>query len=58
MASADRLFQTGEFTQARKRFALIAAGQPSNYQAALQLGRIGLLSNRLDDAETWLGKAE
>jgi hypothetical protein len=58
MASSDRLFQAGEFTQARKQFSQIAADQPSNYQAALQLGRIGLLSNRLDDAETWLGKAE
>ena len=57
MASADRLFQTGEFTQARKQFAQIAADQPSNYQAALQLGRIGLLSNRLDDAVKWLSKA-
>ena len=48
---ANRLFQTGEFAQAGERYARIAADQPENYSAILQLGRIALLSNRLDDAE-------
>jgi hypothetical protein len=54
---ANRLFQTGEFAQAGERYARIAADQPENYSAILQLGRIALLSNRLDDARTWLERA-
>jgi len=57
MVSADRLFQSGEFAQAGERYAQIAAGQPGDYAAILQLGRIALLSNRLDDARNWLEKA-
>jgi predicted Zn-dependent protease len=30
---------------------------PNDYSATLQLGRIALLSNRLDDAQKWLEKA-
>jgi Tetratricopeptide repeat len=55
--SADRLFQAGEFVQAAKLYAQIADVNPDDYRAALQLGRIALLSNRLDDAENWLEKA-
>ena len=55
--SADRLFRTGEFAQAGEQYARIAADQPGDYSAILQLGRIALLSNRLDDARNWLGKA-
>jgi hypothetical protein len=54
---ADRLFQAGEFAQASAQYAQIAADDPDNYQAALQLGRIALLSNKLDDTEAWLGRA-
>src|SRR3954447_16209249 len=54
---ADRLFQTGEFAQAGEQYARIAAHHADNYSAILQLGRIALLSNRLDDARTWLEKA-
>ena len=57
IASADRLFQSGEFAQAGEQYARIAADQPSDYAAILQLGRIALLSNRLDDARNWLEKA-
>jgi Aspartyl protease/Tetratricopeptide repeat len=55
--SADRLFQTGEFAQAGELYARIAADRPDDYAATLQLGRIALLSNRLDDAERWLKAA-
>ena len=55
--SADRLFQTGEFDQAGELYARIAADRPDDYAATLQLGRIALLSNRLDDAERWLKAA-
>jgi hypothetical protein len=54
---ADQLFQDGKFNQAHKQYAQIAADQPTNYQAVFQLGRIALLSNKLDDAETWLRQA-
>jgi Aspartyl protease/Tetratricopeptide repeat len=55
--SADRLFQGGKFAEAGKLYSQIVAKNPKNYSAALQLGRIALLSNRLDDARKWLEKA-
>jgi hypothetical protein len=57
IASADRLFQSGEFAEARAQYARIAAGVPDEYSAILQLGRIALLANRLDEAKTWLERA-
>jgi Aspartyl protease/Tetratricopeptide repeat len=55
--STDRLFQRGEFAQAGELYARIVADHPDDYSATLQLGRIALLSNRLDDAEKWLKTA-
>ena len=55
--SADRLFQKGKFTEAGKLYSQIAAENPRDYSATLQLGRIALLSNRLDEAQKWLEKA-
>jgi hypothetical protein len=55
--SADRLFQDGKFADAGKLYAQIATRNPKDYSATLQLGRIALLSNRLDDAQKWLEKA-
>jgi hypothetical protein len=55
--SADRLFQAGKFAEAGKLYSQIAAQNPKDYSATLQLGRIALLSNRLDDAQKWLEKA-
>ncbi len=55
--SADRLFQLGKFADAGKLYTQIAAQQPNDYSAILQLGRIALLSNRLDDAQKWFEKA-
>lgn len=54
---ANRLFQAGNFAEAGKIYARIAAQNPRNYSAALELGRIALLSNRFDDARKWLEKA-
>ena len=55
--SANHLFQVGKFAEAGKLYSQIAAENPKDYSATLQLGRIALLSNRLDDAKKWLGKA-
>jgi hypothetical protein len=55
--SADRLFQLGKFADAGKLYAQIVAQKPNDYSATLQLGRIALLSNRLDDAQKWFEKA-
>ena len=55
--SANRLFETGKFAEAGKLCSQIVAQNPKDYSATLQLGRIALLSNRLDDAQKWLEKA-
>ena len=55
--SANRLFQAGKFAEAGELYARMAAQNPKDYSAILQLGRIALLSNRLDDAQKWLEKA-
>ena len=55
--SANRLFQAGKFAEAAKVFSQIVAQNPKDYSAIVQLGRIALLSNRLDDAQKWLEKA-
>ena len=57
MASADRLFEAGEFAEAAEQYARIVDEHPDDYPAMLRLGRVALLSNRLVDAESWLKKA-
>jgi hypothetical protein len=57
MASADRLFEAGEFAVAREQYARIVAEHPDDYPTILGFGRVALLSNRLADAENWLKKA-
>ena len=52
--SAGRLFAAGKFAEAGKLYTQIVAQNPKDYSATLQLGRIALLSNRLDDAQKWL----
>ena len=54
--SAGRLFEAGKFSEAGKLYSQIVAQNPKDYSATLQLGRIALLSNRLDDAQKWLEK--
>jgi len=55
--SADRLFQAGKFADAGKLYSQIVTQNPKDYSATLQLGRIALLANRLDDARKWFEKA-
>jgi Aspartyl protease/Tetratricopeptide repeat len=55
--SANRLFEGGKFAEARELYARIAAQNPKDDAAILQLGRIALLANRLDDAQKWLEQA-
>jgi hypothetical protein len=55
--SADRLFKAGKFAEAGKIYSQIVTQNPKDYSATLHLGRIALLSNRLDDAQKWLEKA-
>ena len=55
--TANRLFQVGKFAEAGKLYSRIAAQNPRDYSATLQLGRIALLSNQLDDAQKWLEEA-
>ena len=55
--SADQLFKAGKFAEARELCARIVAQDPKDYSAILQLGRIALLANRLDDAEKSLQQA-
>src|SRR5438477_10894542 len=58
MESADWLFQAGKFDAAGKHYSKIVAQNPEDHSAILQLGRIALLSNRLDQAQKWLEKAK
>jgi hypothetical protein len=55
--SANRLFEVGKFAEAGELYARIEAQNPKDYSAILQLGRLALLSNRLDDAQKWLEEA-
>jgi hypothetical protein len=55
--SADRLFQSGKFVEAGKLYAKMVVQNRKDKSAILQLGRIALLSNRLDEAQKWLEKA-
>ena len=55
--SANRLFEAGKFAEACKLYSQIVAKNPKDLSAIVQLGRIALLSNRLNDAQKWLEKA-
>src|SRR6202020_2044120 len=57
MESADELFQAGQFAEAGKLYAEASTRDPQSYDAALRVGEIALLANRLDEAEKWLTKA-
>jgi Aspartyl protease/Tetratricopeptide repeat len=55
--SADRLFQAGKFVEAGKLYSKIVAKNSKEHSAILQLGRIALLANRLDEAQKWFEEA-
>ena len=57
IAKADRLFHYGSFAEAQQAYLEIAAQDPKDFHAASQLGYIALLSNKLEDAESFLRKA-
>jgi len=57
LGSADKSFQAGKFSEAEKLYAEVIAKQPASYSAVLQLGRIAMFSNQLDQAQKWLEKA-
>ena len=54
--SADRLFQAGKFVEAGKLYSKMVAKNSKDHSATLDLGRIALLSNRLDEAQKWFAK--
>ena len=47
--AAAQLFKAGKFSEAGDIYARIVAQDPKDYSAVLQLGRVALLANRLDD---------
>ena len=49
--------EDGKFAEAGELYSRIVVENPKDYSALLQLGRIALLSNRLDDAQKWLQEA-
>jgi predicted aspartyl protease len=51
------LFKVGQFDEARKGYARAVEKNSNDYSAVLQLGRIALLSNELNDAQKWLEQA-
>lgn len=51
--AANRLFEVGKFAEAGQLYAQIAAQNPMDYSAILQLGRVALLSNRVMLAEAF-----
>src|SRR6476659_6637676 len=55
--AAAQLFKAGKFSEAGDIYARIVAQDPKDYSAILQLGRVALLANRLDDAQRWLEAA-
>lgn len=57
LAQADELYRSGQFDEAAPLYADAAKKQLDSYGAALGLGRIFVLRNRLDEAETWVKKA-
>jgi predicted aspartyl protease len=55
--SADQLFAAGKFAEAGEIYAQILVQDPVDERAVLQLGRIALLANRLDEAEKWFERS-
>ena len=57
LETADAAFKDAKFAEAEKLYAKVAAQDPKNYRAVLQLGRISLLRNKLAEAQKWLTAA-
>src|SRR5947208_3533521 len=56
-ASANSLFENGQFAQAERLYMEAANRNPKDYHSTLRVGEIALLSNRFSEAEKWLIKA-
>jgi Flp pilus assembly protein TadD len=56
-SAGDRLFQAGKFDEAHAIDMTLAAEDPKDRAAILQLGRVALLGDRLAEAETRLEQA-
>ncbi len=57
VASADALFKQGKFADAGRLYAASVRENATDYHSTVRLGYLALLSNRLDEAQTWLKKA-
>ncbi|MCX7973735.1 MAG: aspartyl protease family protein [Candidatus Aminicenantes bacterium] len=57
LEQANKLFQAGKFAEAEKLYLEAIREDPQNFRCLVHLGRIALLSNRLDEAEKWLTQA-
>ena len=55
--SAERLFAAGRFAEAGSLALVDAKRDPADAGAAILLGRVALLANRLEEARGWLAKA-
>jgi predicted aspartyl protease len=53
---ADALFKAGKFAEAEKLYSRLAVLDPTDHRITGRLGYLALLSNRLDEAPTWLEK--
>ena len=51
--SADALFGSGRFEEAKTRYAAMLGKDREHRHAIIRLATIALLENRLTDAETW-----
>lgn len=54
LESADELFRAGKFAEAEKIYLQALKEDPQNFRGLVHLGRIALLSNRLDASQKWL----
>ncbi|MBI3406275.1 MAG: aspartyl protease family protein [Acidobacteria bacterium] len=57
LESADKLFQSGKFAEAKSAYLQVVKADDKNFQAHLRLGHIALLSNDFKDCDAWLSKA-
>ncbi len=57
LESADSAFKAAKFAEAEKLYTMVAAKDSKSYWAALRLGQIALLGNRLDQAQKRLARA-
>ena len=57
LEAADAAFKDAKFAEAEKLYARVAAQDSKNYSAAVRLGQIAVLGNRLIEAKKWLSTA-